>query len=80
MISLAYCPTTGPDHALPIVVAAGDVEGAAHYHDSDALDHPCTLILDVPEDTPTAYPWATGTGAVVNSPDEWLSYLARYIP
>lgn len=80
MIHIAYCPTVGPDHALPIVVGAGDIEGANHYHDSDALEYPCMLILDVPEDSPTGYPWATSTGAIVNSADEWLSYLAGYLP
>lgn len=76
-IKIAHCPDHG---ATKTVVAAGaDISAASHTH-SDGTEHTCTLISEASESQPITYPYTTADGSVVHGPNEWLSYLEKYIP
>jgi len=76
-LKIAYCPDHG---AVKTVVGAGaDLAGAVHMH-PDTTKHPCIIVSTELENQPASYPHTTGESTTVNNPQEWLTYLERYVP
>lgn len=74
MISIAYCKNCNPTK----IISAGNITSPVYYN-GEAGEQP--VLNDIEEPNYDNIPdFKTKDGTVINNSDEWLSYLAKYIP